>query len=367
MTDYRLTGWNEALAAHRAEWLALGIERGLNPTLLPDWTRVVVESLTDPSDVRVLVGMEGGRLTGLLPFQIRQDRIRRIPVRILEPISSIVSYHAELVSREEPLSLLRALLDTRDELGWDMVRLTGILEDSPTALAIRALAGDQGLGLIHWPGEESPYLEIGTSGEQLVASRDKRDRYLIRKHAKDFAATPGATERWYGKDSDVEELLTAMLHVEAGSWKQEAGVAISGNPLETGYYRRLLPWLAAEDQLAAMVLYINDEPVAYTLCYVWRGAYGCMKGTYRNEFAKLAVGHHAQDQLVIRVADAGAREFDFLGDADPYKLAWSPLTRRHGDYFLYAPRGRGRWLGLLQRLRNRLRRRAGQPRDPDQV
>lgn len=367
MSEYRLMDWGEALATHGAGWLELGIERGLNPTLLPDWTRIIVEALADPADVRVLVELDGPRLTGLLPFQLRQDRIRRVPVRILEPISSIVSYHAELVSRDDPSGLLRALLDTRDELGWDMVRLTGILEDSPTAQAVRAIAGADRLSLIHWPGESSPYLPLGTSSEQLVAARDKRDRYLIRKHARDFAATPGATERWFGKDANVEELLTAMLHVEAGSWKQAAGVAISGNARETNYYRHLLPWLAAQDQLAAMVLFIHAEPVAYTLCYAWRGTYGCMKGTYRNEFARLAVGHHAQDQLVARVTDSGAREFDFLGDADPYKLAWSPLTRRHGDYFLYAPRGRGRWLGLLQRLRNRLRRRAGKPRDPDQV
>ncbi|MBL8201859.1 MAG: GNAT family N-acetyltransferase [Chromatiales bacterium] len=367
MTEYRLMTWTDAFAAYRAEWLALGIERGLNPTLLPDWSRIIVESLSTPADVRVLVGTDGPRLTSLLPFRLRRDRIRRIPVCILEPISSMVSYHAELVSREEPSELVRALLRTRDELGWDMVRLTGILEDSPTAHALRTVAREERLSLIHWPGEASPYLRIGMSGEKLVAGRDKRDRYLIRKHAKDFAATTGSSERWYGKDADVEELLTAMLHVEAGSWKKAAGVAISSDPRETEYYRRLLPWLSGEDQLAALVLFIHAEPVAYTLCYGWRGAYGCMKGTYQEEFARLAVGHHAQDQLVARIADAGAQEFDFLGDADPYKLAWSPLTRRHGDYFLYAPRGRGRWLGFLQRLRNRLRRRAGKPRDPDQV
>lgn len=361
MTRFELMAWPEALAVHGGEWLALGREQGLNPTLLPDWTRILIESLSDPAEVRVLVGTEGARLTGLLPFRLRRDVISGVPVRILEPISSMVSYHAELVSRQDPAPLLAALLGSRDELQWDLVRLTGVLAESPTARAIVAISDAAGVGLIHWPGEASPYMHLGTSGEKLVAARNKRDRYEIRRHARDFAATSGAVERWYGKDADLDTdgLLAAMLHVESGSWKMAAGVAISGNPRETAYYGHLLPWLAAHGRLLALVLFIRDEPVAYSLCYEWDGKYGCMKGTYRTEFSRLGVGHHAQDQAVLRAADAGGTEFDFLGDADPYKLAWSPTTRQHNDYFLYAPRGRGRWLGIAQRLRNRLRKDAG--------
>jgi len=368
MTVFQLMAWPEALAAHGDGWRALGRERDLNPTLLPDWTRILVESLCNPADVQVLVGTDGGQLTNLLPFRLRQDRISGIPVRILEPISSLVSYHAEFVSRDGHAPLLEALVRSRDELPWDMARFAGVLTDGPTSRAIRAVAEADGLPLVHWTAEASPFLRLpaGVGGEQLMAGRRKRDRYLFRRHAKDFEETAGAREHWYGEgaDMDMDALLAAILHVEAGSWKMAEGVAISGNPRETGYYRQLLPWLATHDQLVALVLYIQEEPVAYCLCYRCDGTYGCMKGTYRTEFAKLGVGHHAQDQVVLGAADAGAREFDFLGDADPYKLAWSPTTRPHSDYFLYAPRGRGRWLGMAQQLRNRLSRDASRTGKP---
>ena len=355
MTEYRVIPWAEACAVHGAEWLAIGRERGLNPTLLPDWTRIIVETLTDPRTVRVLIGTEGARLVCLLPFHVRNDSVSRIPVRILEPISSVVSYHAELVSRDEPAELLHALIRTRRDIPWDLVRLAGILLDSPSARAIVAVARTDGLTLAEWPGEASPYVRLGATGEKLLASRDKRDRYRIRKHAKDFAATPGATERWYGPGDDMEALLQAILHVEAGSWKQAAGVAISADPRETEYSRRLLHWLAATDRLFANVCFVGAEPVAYNLSYTWEGTIGCMKGTYLQEFAHLSLGHHAQDQQIFRFADAGGQECDFLGDAEPYKLGWTSTTRRHSDFFLYAPRGRGWLLGTAQRLRNRLR------------
>ncbi len=356
MTEYRLMGWEDALAAHRADWLALGIEGRLNPTLLPDWTQVIVETLADPATVRVLVGTRGPTLTGLIPFRIRPSRLRGFPVRILEPISSILAYHAEFACREDPAGLLGALIRSRTEIPWEFVRLAGILSESQTARTIHAVAAETGCGLVHWAGESSPYVPVGTSGENLLNARNKRDRYQIRRHAKDFEATDGSECRWYADGADIPELLQAMLHVEAGSWKQKAGVAISTRPMETRYYERLMPWLASTGQLLANVLWIHGEPVAYCLCNTWQHRYGCMKGTYREEFARLAVGHHAQDQLILRAADAGAVEFDFLGDADPYKLSWSPTTRRHDDFFLYAPSGRGRWLGLAQRLHERLRR-----------
>lgn len=355
MTEYRLMPWAEAYATHSAEWLAIGQNKGLNISLLPDWTRIVVECLTEPLDVHVLVGTEGSRLVDLLPFHLRNDRISRIPVRLLEPISAVVAYHAEFVSRDNPARLLRALVKTRDNLSWDLIRLAGTLSGSASEQAVRDVTRQDSLTMVRWPGRRSPYFHLGTTSEKLVASRDKRDRYLIRKHAKDFAAAPGAAMRWYGKDADSGQLLDAILHVEAGSWKERAGVSISGNPRETAFYRSLLPWLSANGHLLANVVSIDGSPVAYCLCYVWNGSYGCIKGSYREEFAKLAVGHHASDQLVIRAADDGGTEFDFLGDADPYKLAWSPATRDHSDYFIYSPRGLGRWLGLAQRARNHLR------------
>lgn len=355
MTEYRLLPWAEAVATHGPVWRTIVEEKGLNPTLLPEWTGIIVESLTDPATVRVLVGLDGPRLLGVLPFHIRRDRINRIPVRILEPISSVVSYHAELVTRGNPAELLQALLRIHDQPPWDLVRLTGILAASPTDQAILEVARRQGLSLIQWPGEQSPYFRLATTGEKLLAAQSKTNRYQIRKHGRDIAAMPGVVTRWYGKDSDHDELLAAILHVDEVSWKQAAGVAIGSNARETEYYRRLLPWLVATDQLMASVLAFNDVPVAYSLCYVWQGTYGAMKGSFHEDFRRLAVGRYIEEQLIMRAADAGGLEWDFLGNAEPYKLAWSRDLRQHNDYFLYAARGRGRWLGLLKRAWNWLR------------
>ncbi|MDP2322848.1 MAG: hypothetical protein Q8N51_02335, partial [Gammaproteobacteria bacterium] len=191
MTEYRLMPWAEAFAAYGPEWLAIGKARGVNLTLLPDWTRIVVECLTEPAGVRILAGTDGARLTSLVPFHIREGRISQIPVRFLEPISGVVAYHAEFISRDSPAGLLRALVQTREQLSWDVIRLAGILSGSPTEQAILEVARDDALSLIHRPGRQSPYFPLGATGEEMVARRNKRDRYLIRKHAKDFAATAG--------------------------------------------------------------------------------------------------------------------------------------------------------------------------------
>lgn len=355
MVEYRVLPWAEGLAMHGAEWLAIGRERHLNPTLLPDWTRIIVETLTDPREVRVLVGTDGARLVSLLPFQIRQGPISRIRVRILEPISSVMSYHAELVTRGEPEDLLRALIQTRRELPWDILRLVGILLDSPSARAITNVAQAERLALRQCSGDHSPYLHLETTAKRLLAARIKRDRYNVRKYAKEFAALPRAVERWYGPADDMEALLGAILHIEAGSWKQAAGVAINSNPSETQYVRRLLQCLAANDSLYANVCFIDGEPVAYNLAYRWEGSLGCMKGAYMDRFSHLSLGHFVRNQQIFRFADEGGKEFDFLGDAEPYKLGWSPTTRRHGSFFVSAHRGRGWWLGRAQQLRHRLR------------
>jgi len=358
-TEYRVLPWAEALALHGAEWLAIGREQNLNPSLLPDWTRIIVETLTDAREVRVLVGMDGAQLVSLVPFHIRQDRISRIPVRVMEPISSVMSYHAELVTRGSPEALLKELIQTRHEFSWDLLHLGNVLMDSSSAQAIGQVAEAEQLTLNFLPGDTSPYLHLETTAEKLLTTRKKTDRYNIRRHMKDFAAMPQAVERWYGPADDMEALLEAILEIEAGSWKHAAGVAISAKPQEIQYVRRLLHWLGASGLLFVNVCFIAGEPVAYNLSYHWEGRLGSMKGTYVEKYAHVRVGHYTQDQQIFRFADTGGKEFDFLGDAEPYKLNWSPTTRRHGNFFLYAPRGRGRWLGRAQRLRNRLRKADG--------
>ncbi len=355
-TEYSVLPWAEALALHGTEWLAIGREQNLNPSLLPDWTRIVVETLTDPRDVRVLAGTEGSQLVSLLPFQVHRERIGAIPVRVLQPISSLMSYHAQLVTRGQPAALLRALVGTRREYHWDILRLGGMLLGSPSALAVAQVAEAEHLTVNALPGDSSPYLHLETTARKLLARRKKADRYKIRRHAKDFAAMPQALERWYGRGDDMDALLQAILHIEAGSWKQAAGVAVSARPQETQYIRRLLQWLAASDLLFANVCFIADEPVAYNLSYRWEGCVGNMKGTYLDRFAHLGLGHYAQDQQIFRFADGGGQEFDFLGDAEPYKLSWTASTRCHGSFFISAPRGRGWLIGRAQQLRNRINR-----------
>ncbi len=354
--EYRVLPWAEALAAHGAQWLAIGRERNLNPSLLPDWTQIIVETLTDPREVQVLVGTDGAQLVSLLPFRINRDLIGPIPVRVLEPISSVMSYHAELITRGSPEALLQALIQTRREYPWDVLRLGGMLQESSSAQAIVKVAEEEGLTLNTLPGDNSPYLHLETTAEKLLASRKKQDRYNIHKHAKDFNALPQAEQRWYGPADDMEGLLEAILHIEAGSWKQAAGVAISAKPQETQYVRRLLQWLGARDLLFANVYFIAGEPVSYCLSYRWGGYLGNMKGTYLDRFAHLSLGHYATNQQILRFADAGGQEFDFLGDAEPYKLSWTASTRCHSSFFLSAPRGRGWLLGRAQRLRKRISR-----------
>ena len=355
-TEYRVLPWAEALAIHSSEWLAIGREQNLNLSLLPDWTRIIVETLADPREVRVLIGMDGAQLVSLVPFHIRQDRMSRIPVRVLEPISSVMSYHAELVTRGSPEALVKALIQTRQGFSWDLLYLGGVPMDSSSARAIGHVAEAEQLTLNVLPGDTSPYFPLNTSAEKLLAARKKPDRYNIRKHAKNFAAMPQAVERWYGPTDDMEALLQVILEIEAGSWKHAAGVAISAKRQEIEYVRRLLHWLGASGLLFANVCFIAGEPVAYNLAYHWEGRLGSMKGTYVEKYSHLSLGHYTQDQQIFRFADAGGKEFDFLGDAETYKLDWAPTTRRHGNFFLYGPRGRGRWLGRAQRLRKRLRK-----------
>ena len=74
-----------------------------------------------------------------------------------------------------------------------------------------------------------------------------------------------------------------------------------------------------------------------------------MKTSFDQEFATLSPGGYVIDASVERAFDLGAKEFDFLGDAAPHKLAWTSTTRKHGDFFLFGRTWKGRIIGHLKR------------------
>jgi len=331
------------------EWQALAQSGGFNPTLSPRWLSTIVAALCpDGSQIDLLVRREpSGIVSAVLPYLWSYKRMLGVRVSVLQPGSNLMSYHADVVATADVEEVLETLLNKAS--GWDVFHFANVPLESDTASALRALAPRFSSWLQVIEGDESPYLAINGTWASYFGSRSKKFRYKHRQRRELFDKDPVFALRWFNESAEVERLLADMLAVEQRSWKLEAGLSIAGRELELEYHRRLLPVLARDGALLANVLYRADRPIAYSLCCCWHGWIGHLKTSFDQEFASLSPGGYVIDASVERAFDLGAKEFDFLGDAAPHKLAWTSTTRKHGDFFLFGRTWKGRIIGLLKR------------------
>ncbi len=353
-TQFRVLPWPDALAAYGKAWENLVRRHRLNASCLPGWQSLLVDSHSRPEDVRVLVQLAGEELAGIMPFHTRRDTVNSVSVTVLEPICSVLGYHTELVSAGDPAKLLDGWLNQVDGEPWHMLRLNGMLDDTPTSIAIEAVCTAAGHSVIRNVGEVSPYLVFDKSWDELVAERPKKKRYQMRKRAKDFAQLTNASYRWLNTPETVDELLAAMMKIEEGSWKQASGVAIASDPREVRYQKALLAWLADRGALRALVLFSGSRPVAFDLFALWDGWAGNLKGSFDSEFSVISPGNICLDIAMEELAGEGVREMDFLGYAEDYKLSWTKTTREHSDWFVFRRGTRGQLLGIAKKLRGKL-------------
>lgn len=354
MTQFSIERWPVGDTTIEASWNRL-VDRGrFNATLGPGWFAVIAGKLAPRNrPIAILVRREcDPTISAAVPFFTSSCRMLGVPMTVLEAGSNMMSYHAEIIADGNPEPVLRALLGVAPK--WDVLRLANVPLESGTAKAVAGIARAMGATLQVIPGDNSPYLAIDRPWDDYLASRGKKFRYKVR-HRRELIERDASCElRWIADESAVEELLRDILIVEQHSWKSTAGLEIAAGETELEYHRSLLPFLARERALIANVLLRSGQPIAYSLCCSFGGWIGHLKTSFNQDHSELSPGAFLIDRCVQKAFECGAREFDFLGDAAPHKLAWTSTTRPHGDFFMFAPRMKGRVVGWLKTRKSRL-------------
>lgn len=341
----------------RRQWLELVDSSSADLSMAPEWFESTARARAVEHESRVFVLQDGPTLTAVAPYIVRSHRILRVlATRSRElPGSYLVAYHPEIVTAIAAEEVLEKLV--QDCAGSsDVLVLPNVEVHGRTASAARSVARKLGLLLLTVPGHSSPYITVDAGWDDFLQSRPRKFRYKLRTELKHLEAAGAVVNRWFGDSKDVDDLLDDMLCIEENSWKVGADMAITNSAMERSYYRSLLPFLAARQSLHANILYLESQPIAYSLCYATKGRISQLKTSFDQRFSRLGAGSVAQRFSIQHAFEVGAREYDFLGDAMPHKLQWGASIREHESLYLYLPGLRGFVAGATRKVAAALRR-----------
>ena len=342
-------GLDSTPASVRQLWASLVTKGGYNPSLHPHWLGATLSAWGLAAATRVAVVRQAGDAVALIPFYVRRRTLMGLSLQVLELASNVFCYHAEIPCQGDLAAALGEFLSDRRLPRWDAFRADNLVSGGRTAQAIRSL--DAFAGISSRTGERSPYAVIDRDWTAYLATRTKKVRANVLRSQRMMKEAGETGMAWYETGSDTQRLLDEMLQIETRSWKGGSGAAIVAGTPQCAYYEHLLPWLAEIGALVANVLYVKDQPCAYTLCAAWQGWIGQLKTSFVEELRD--AGSRVIHSSLERAFQLGGREYDFLGDVAPHKTRWADSVRAHEALWAFSKRLRGRLFAGLKTVADR--------------
>jgi CelD/BcsL family acetyltransferase involved in cellulose biosynthesis len=349
-----MPGMRAAIAAGREAaarlWERLGEESaGGRPFATPEWMGSWWEAFGDGSGLRVLAVTDGaGRPRALLPLAPGRERLCGIEVARLGPPWNEHTPRFELPCSGHEEECLRAAWERLLDEPWDVLRLPQLPVDGAAGRILGELAAAAGFAVGRWAGSRSPYLPLGGGFERWAAGLSPKFRWRLRNVLRRAEGRGKVDFEIVDGGAGLEAALDEGFALEAAAWKGAAGSAIRSDARVESFYRRLAARLAPRQGLELHFLRSGGRRIAFAYCLRSAGRLYCLKGGYDPAWADCSPCHLL---LWFALRSAFARrldEYDFLGDAEPWKREWTRHVRAHEWLFVFRPALRARLLHLLK-------------------
>ena len=291
---------------------------------------------------RMVVVREGDDIVALLPVVAESARLG-CP-RLFVPTVVFGGRNGFLIS-EARVDVFCALLQGLERAfgRWQSLHFWGVIGSESDKLLSQVCA-EQGYGQVRGPEAMTPYFPLLDSPETFFTKMAKDLRKRIKSAANKLNAM-GLVDSQVIRAENFESSLNAILAIERGSWKHEAGTAISCHPDQERFYRALFPRAIEAGLLYGKILYLNAAPIAHSFGLVSSGTFISLKSSQLSEFERLNPGHLLSMGMMSDLRAQGVETYDFMGGCEPHKLRWSESTGFYArrPVWLYSPSlcGRG--------------------------
>ncbi len=351
----QLLSWSDAMPRLADAWRALWLAQGARPDLGPDWAEaLIVGHAVDRAELLLAIGHDGnGGLAWVWPLRRQRVRRARIGWHRIGPLLNLYSLHEGLLAIDEPAARAQAwsLLQAQP-LAWDWLEIDALVDGEAALADWQGRATQAGLRQVVEPMHRSPWLpRSGTLAELLPGlSSNMRRNVRVALRELDAGLVPGGGLQWqtFETAAHMPALIEAVMAIERRSWKHEAGSAITTRDWEARYYRSLLNGLGRAGQVIGHVLSKDGLPIAHAIDLRSGGRIYGVKSSHDQAHDRLAPGRMLLAGTLRRYFDdPTVTEYDFLGDDEPYKLAWNPQVRQHRRLRIHAGTLSGRASAML--------------------
>ena len=309
-------GWFD-LDQLSSDWDLLARKR-LNGVSGPDitcsvhWARALSRSLLRDADVSLLEVLSGEQSVAILPVSLHRERTSILRKAELRLITEAHSGRSGLLVADDDPALMKFVL---------------LIVDAANSLGLR---------LRRISANESPYIELRNSWDELIAGLPKKMRWTIRKGEKTLSEKGKLEYKYICEAQSVSFLLESILEIERSSWKEESRTSLTAQTWQQEFFEALIGIAAEAGILSAHLLCLDGEPIAYVLgLEAGDGVFLDLKESFSSAHADFSPGHVLKRFVMESLIARGVHTYDFMGQCETYKMRWTNKTYRSLTYALF--------------------------------
>jgi CelD/BcsL family acetyltransferase involved in cellulose biosynthesis len=337
----------------------VGLERAWNeavdraaiphPFLRHEWVRSAWDAFAGDARLHVLLIESGGQIAAIAPLMREHARMYGVPVSRLRFIANDHTPRTDFILADRSEATYRAIWDVlRQDEAWDVLQLIGLEKPSLTAHMFARFADADRLASGTWAHGESPYLTLAGSWDEYWASLPAKFRSNIRNRLARLTRLGEPALEIVREPEAIRAAYPDVVRLEASGWKAQEGTAICADPAVERFYTALTARASERGWLELLFLTCGGRRIAMSYGSTYDGRLFLFKTGYDPEYAACAPFKLLTYFALQHACARGLREFDFLGDAEPWKLEWTSSIRSHEWLFVFAPTRRARLLHSIK-------------------
>jgi hypothetical protein len=242
------------------------------------------------------------------------------------------------------------------ELGEDeVIYLEAVQHETPLFDLLDGAARPAGFHAVQYGNfYRHRFAAIPGSYEAYLAQLGGRTRADLRTNRKRFVASVGQSYRTrrFCAPEEVPAFLPDAMDLSRKTYQYQL---LGGGLRERATLEHRYLAAARLGWFRSYLLYVNDQPVAFQVGYVYRGRFLAAEIGYDPQWARHHVGIFLHTEIIADLAvDEAITEFDFDNDDGVHKERLSTRSTLEGYFYLIPARGMGGVMALSMRLTNRV-------------
>jgi CelD/BcsL family acetyltransferase involved in cellulose biosynthesis len=347
------------LTALGPTWLdLLGRCSNRNLFLTYDWTRTWWEFFGEDSDLWMLVVSDGNEIVGIAPMMLHRETHGGVPVRVLGSITNRHVSRSDFVVPARREEVFRALVEYWQDVSsqWDLLRLTGVPEESGTTrLLIESISGG---GLRVFPIEahkELCYLPVSGSWEEYVARRSHNFQRNYVRLGNRLDELHAVSFDFDDSPASVDESMSRLFALEStGAKSVPQRTELDDN--EKRFHRALAARFAAHGGFQNRFIVADGVTIAGLHSIAYDGVLYALLTFYDVQYSKVSPGRAVlRHALAASWQDTGIRRIDLNGSS-PFLRTWTNHSVKLERLAIGNQRGYSRLMAWFRHVRKTLAR-----------